>query len=104
MRFATYPPEDIDTVIAQLWDKYLPIWRKHAEEKRTEKKDPEDSKRLVEHLNNVGKNSQPITTERPVTADEADHVMFQRTMHLKKGKWKLLPPEVEEQLKKEVKL
>lgn len=104
MRFAVYPPEDMETLIAKLWDKYLPIWRKHASEKKSEKKDPEDSKKLVEHLNNLEKNSQPITTERPVTADEADHVMFQRTMRLRKGKWKLLPPEIEEQLKKEGKL
>ncbi len=104
MRFATYPPEDTETAIAQLWDKYLPIWRKHASEKKTEKKDPEDSKRLVDHLNNLEKNSRPVTTERPVTADEADHVMFQRTMHIKKGKWKLVPPEVVQKLKEEGKL
>lgn len=100
MKFAIYPPDDIETLIGKLWDKYLPIWRKHSSEKRIEKKSPEDSKKLVERLNNLEKNSQPIVSDNPVTADEADHVMFSRSMPLRKGKWRLLPPEVEEKMKK----
>lgn len=101
MKFAIYPPEDIDTLIGKLWDKYLPIWRKHSAEKHAEKKSPEDSKKLVEHLNNLEKNSQPIVTDNPVTADEADHVMFRRYMPIRKGKWRLLPPEVEKKIREE---
>lgn len=99
MKFAVYPPEDIDNLTAKLWDKFLPIWRKHSEQKRKEKKDPEESRKLVQHLNHVEKESQPFQSTPSITADEADHVMFKRTMPLRKGKWRLLPPEVEEEMK-----
>lgn len=102
MRFAVYPPEEIDTLVHQLWDKYLPIWRKHSAQRKTKTDFPKETdKELVNHLNKIEKESIPIQTEKQITADEADHVMFQRIMPLKKGKWRLFPPEVEEAIKKE---
>lgn len=100
MRFAVYPPEEMETVVHQLWDKYLPIWRKHDAQKKAETDFPKDSdKKLVEHLNKVEKESVPIQTEKPITADEADYVMFKREMPVRKGKWRLIPPEAEEPAK-----
>ena len=100
MRFATYPPEEINTVIHKLWDKYLPVWRKHSQQKKTKTDFPKDSdKGLVEHLNKIEEESVPVNTKEQITADEADHVIFQRIMPVKKGKWRLVPPEVEEAIK-----
>lgn len=100
MRFAVYPPEEIDTSVHQLWDKFLPIWRQHSAQRKTKTDfSKESDKELVEHLNKLEKESVPIQTEKQITADEADHVMFQRVIPIKKGKWRLVPPEVEEAIK-----
>jgi len=99
-RFATYPPEDIKSLVSDLWDKYLPIWRTHAAEKKKGDTGLPKDKKLVEHLNDLGGNSIPVDLGRQVTADEADYVMFARSMHVMKGKWRILPPEVDEELKK----
>jgi hypothetical protein len=83
-----------------LWDKYLPIWRSHAAEKKKGDTGLPNDKKLVEHMNDLEKNSVPVDLDRQVTADEADHVMFARSMRIKKGKWRILPPEVDDEIKK----
>ncbi len=96
IRFAPYPPDEFETVVHNLWDKYLPVWRKHNTERKTGTDFPKDSdKELVEYLNRVEKESTPIQTEHQITADKASYVMFQREIPVKKGKWRLVPPEAE---------
>lgn len=102
IRFATYPPEEIDTLVSRLWDKFLPIWRRHAEEKRQKEVQPSPPdafdrrlNEIKEHMKDENEGSRPFVSERPVTADEAAFVVFKRRMHVRKGKWRLLPPEAE---------
>lgn len=92
-RYAAYPPKDPNTVVVRLWNKFLRSWREQSEEKNELPKDPE----LIERLNKLEKESK--LSERQVTVDEADSVLFQRTVSVRKGKWRILPPEVEKEIK-----
>ena len=97
MKFAVYPPEDIDTLTARLWDKFLPIWREQAAMKKVEPDSSKQSdKKLIDNLNRLVKEARTLQSTSSVKSDEADHVIFQRMVPAKKGKWRLLPPEVEE--------
>lgn len=71
MKFATYPPRDVQTSIGDIWDKVFRKWRTHAEEYEKKRDLPPD-KNLAEHLKNVDKESIPI--RKQITSDQADHV------------------------------
>lgn len=96
MRFAVYPPENVAPLISQLWDKFLPIWRKHQKDRCSRPPISEASEReMVQKLKKNIKGSVPIDNNFPLTSDNADHVLFKRMVLVKKGKWRILPPEVE---------
>ncbi|MBN1162494.1 hypothetical protein JXA34_01980 [Patescibacteria group bacterium] len=95
MCFATYPPDSIETEVSKMWDQYCSAWRKHKSEKENpEPRDPEEDKRLVEHLNNLEKNSQRVPNSYRSVEKEPDHMVFKRKVRAKKGKWSMFPPEV----------
>lgn len=93
MRFAQHPPADDDYLVTRLWDRFLPRWRKNATEPI--QMSPEDEKKLVEHLKSLEKDAKVDNSSEPVGAQEADHLIIKRRVPLRKGKWRLLPPEVE---------
>ena len=96
MRFAIYPPENTAPLISQLWDSFLPIWRKHNKDRCSRLPIPEASeKEMVQKLKINLKESVPIDNNFPLTLDNADHVLIKRMVLVKKGKWRILPPEVE---------
>ncbi len=96
MKFAVYPPENIDNLVSQLWDKFLPIWRKHLEEKKSKPQLSEKSeKELIQSLRRDLNESILLDMSVQATTNEADHVVFKREVRTKKGKWRILPPEVE---------
>jgi len=54
-------------------------------------------KEMVQKLKKNLKGSVPIDSNFPFTSDDADHVLIERKVLIKKGKWRILPPEVENQ-------
>jgi len=92
MKFAHYPPVEGEFLVARLWDKFMaPEWRQRAKEPPKEIS-PERERELVEMLNRMKKEGR--LTE-PFDSDEADELQIQRKVPIKKGSWRLLPPEVE---------
>lgn len=96
VKFATYPPEE-KNLVSDLWDKYLILWRKHLQEKKlTKPKTKKEEKEIVDKMNWIKKQS--LTLGQPLEFDAVDSVMFTKKVRLKKGKWNLFPPEVEEKM------
>jgi hypothetical protein len=100
MKYAIYPPTDLESEVARLWDKYCIYWRKHLSERKAGITDLPKDAELVKHLNKVQEESTPIDPKTPITSDETDHVIFSRMVPIRKGKWRILPPEVENAAKK----
>lgn len=99
MKFASYPPEE-KNLVSDLWDKYLTVWRQHLEEKKTAKpKSKKEEKELVDKINRIKEESIPL--DQKLESDAVDSVLFTRKARLRKGKWKLFPPEVEEKMRQD---
>jgi len=102
IRFASYPPQQIIGEIHRLWDKYLPIWRKHdVEDKSKPRASIATDSKLLEHLK--ANEKAPIYTGRQVSSDDARFVQITRNIRSKKGKWFTVPKEVAEKAAKEKK-
>jgi hypothetical protein len=96
IKFATYPPQDTSTKIAELWDKYLPMWRKHANEKKTKSRSPKETDGdLLKHLKSL-ENAPPYNGPGPILSDEANSITITRNIRTRKGKWRTVPKEVED--------
>ncbi|OQB05245.1 MAG: hypothetical protein BWY19_01123 [bacterium ADurb.Bin212] len=95
MSFAIYPPEGLEGITTKLWDKYLPIWRKQREEKKIVKtRDTKQDKKIIDEINNREKESTPVSSEKS-HLENADYVIFKRSIIPRKGKWRIVSPEVE---------
>lgn len=96
MKFAVYPPEEMNTLVVYLWDKLLPIWRKQSTEKNKRPILPKESeKNTVDKMIRLVKEARTLNNTSQISDDEVDHMIFKRMVLIKKGKWRLLPPEVE---------
>lgn len=103
IRFATYPPQQMIGKIHQLWDQYLPVWRKHDEENRTKPLPPTRSDgALLERLK-ASENAPVFTGARQISSDDAKHVTITRRVRAKKGKWFTIPKEVTEKAREDEK-
>lgn len=100
--FASYPPDNIETEVSKMWDKYCSAWRKHKYEKGTNQPSdlPQDEE-LIERLNNLEKNSQKVPDSFRQPDEEPYHMVFKRKVRGRKGKWAIFPPEVLEKSEEE---
>ncbi len=97
MRFAPYPPTEGSYLVSALWDKYLPLWRKHQAERANEpigevQKAPEG---LMEKIRRFKEEAIPVDPSVEIDSDTADHVGFERRASMYKGNWRRFPPEIE---------
>ena len=93
MRFAPYPPLEGEYLVSRLWDRFLPKWRAHAAERTDVSKDKE--KEIIEGLRQFKEEVGKDEPQPPIEMDNADHVILERKVPVRRGKWRLLPPEVE---------
>ena len=93
VKFAQHPPADGEYLVTRLWDRFLPRWRKNVAEPIQMSEEAE--KRLVKHLNSLEKEAVVDISSEPISVQEADHLIIKRRVPARKGKWRLLPPEVE---------
>lgn len=92
MRFVFYPPIEGEFLVSQLWDRLMvPDWREKAK-KKPEKIPKEAQERIVKELKRLKTEGQPT---EPFGSDVAEYVMIERQVPTHRGKWRLLPPEVE---------
>ena len=92
--FAPDPPEDTQFVTTRMWDRFLPAWRETKKNRRP--REPEEDARLVAHLKKITE----LPRGEPGTAlglGEPDFVTFERSIPIRMGKWRLIPPEAEHQ-------
>ncbi len=95
MSFAYYPPLEGDFLISRLWDKMMrPQWRQNAAQQR-EPISEESRKRLMNVFRQIADAPRAEGREAQFSVKEADAIMLKRKVPIRKGKWRLLPPEVE---------
>jgi hypothetical protein len=89
-----YPPVDLDCRVASLWDRMRPGWRERAT-RPPAPMSPEAEKELIADLNRMaGAARTPRQGSEAFGSREADAVMLEHQVPLRKGSWRLLPPEV----------
>lgn len=92
--FANYPPIESSFLVSRLWDKHMSSWRNNqAKHRPTGKIDVPDD--LLEKIKRFGKEAVPSDPSTLVSSDDADHVVIERSVYARKGKWKRFSPEVE---------
>lgn len=96
MRFAQNPPIEGDYLTAKLWDRFL-NWRGTAEARETgsSRRSPKEDAALLTCLDRMTKDAKPLPNSESLSSDEADYIVLERRVPLHMGKWRMLPPEVE---------
>jgi hypothetical protein len=89
--FAFNPPTEGDFLTTQLWDRFLPAWRRRTEDPPV--RSPATDARLLADLDAM--EAAPETREK-VTTDNANYVMSKRKIPVSSGKWRILPPGIED--------
>ena len=94
MTFAVYPPFETTFLVTRLWDGHMSRrWRDHQNSTAPKPESPE-AKMIMKEIQRFEENATELgSNERQFSSDEADHVVIKRTMYVKKGKWRRLPPE-----------
>src|SRR5260370_35644336 len=97
MSFGHFPPGDGDCLVSRLWDQLMrPGWREYAVNPPQIKTKDEHSK-LLTKLNEIA--DAPRMDDPPeFSMETADAVMIKRSVPLYRGKWRMLPPEVEKSM------
>jgi hypothetical protein len=92
MVFAQRPPTDGDFLTARLWDRFLPKWRDNLWRKPLS---PEAEAKLLEHIKELDK-AQRLTGDaaRKVDTDSARFMVLESRVPGRRGKWRMLPPEI----------
>lgn len=94
MKFVKYPPTELDNIVTELWDEFMrPDWREVEKFDPTIKSEDKDNPELVEALNSQLDNSK--MPDKPINPDDVDFTYIKRVQSVRKGKWRVLPPEVE---------
>jgi hypothetical protein len=94
MSFAHYPPVEGDFLISKLWDKLMrPEWREWAR-KPMEPKSPEEEAKVLAEVNKIA-DAPRDAVALPDDHAEPDAMLVQRRVPLRRGSWRMLPPEVE---------
>lgn len=94
MSFAHYPPTNGDFLVSSLWDKLMrPEWREWAD-KKPEARSKENDEKIIAEINALTE-APRAEIEEPAEFDEPDAMVVQRHIPLYRGKWRMLPPEVE---------
>ena len=94
MSFAHFPPADGDFVVSRLWNQLMrPGGREYAANRpRSVRK--EEQSQILAKLNKI--TDAPAMENPPeFSMETADSVTIKRSIPLHRGKWRMLPPEVE---------
>lgn len=96
MRYVGYPSPELKGLIVELWDEFMrPDWR-DVEIKRKSDNDgmPSDSE-IVEKLKKTQDEAQPV--QGAFNAADIDYAMVSRMARVSRGKWRIMPPGIEDQ-------
>ncbi|SRR6266851_5907058 len=94
MSFAHYPPVEGDFLVSKLWDKLMrPEWREWAV-RPPEIKSKESEAKIVAALNEIA-DAPRLNVAPHVSLEEASAMVVKRRVPVYRGKWRMVPPEVE---------
>ena len=96
MRYVGSPSPELKGLIVELWDEFMrPDWR-DVEIKRKSDNDgmPSDSE-IVEKLKKTQDEAQPV--QGAFNAADIDYAMVSRMARVSRGKWRIMPPGIEDQ-------
>lgn len=95
MEFATYPPDNWDTLIGKLFDKHLkPSWRANAKKDREQLGKPKiHDPSFMKELKKRQSEQKPYVGTPP-PSDSVDSLTLTRMVPAKRGSWTLFPPEI----------
>lgn len=97
IRFAPHPPEQCETLVSELWDKFLPSWRQSAGKTRARPGASEPSNEVtVESLERTLGEAMPVDSLIEVLDEsQPDYVYSESVVPRTKGKWNILPDDLE---------
>lgn len=92
MRFAVYPDPAMNNLIVEMWDEFMrPDWREVDEKRKQDTDDMPRDKDIVKKLNKQRDEAKRVSG--PIDKSKIDYAMVGRKMGIRKGKWRMLPPE-----------
>ncbi len=95
MRFAPRPPLDSNFLVTRLWDKHSgKSWRNEANSNAISV-NPEIQEKLMEHIRQFKENAKVTDPSIHLSSEEANHIVIEKLIPARRGKWRLVPPEVE---------
>lgn len=98
MVFAHYPPPELNNLVVELWDKHMrPDWRDSAEssEEVLARWQAAQQQGSAAEFRARVESAQPLADAEAELADEPDYIVIGHQVPVRKGKWRLLPEEVE---------
>lgn len=95
MAFAQEPPSDGNYLTSHLWDQFLPGWRKRANQADKVRNEAGD-RAILDALKPMIEAAKRGGQLGPVSIDTADNIVISRKVPVRMGKWRLLPPGVED--------
>jgi hypothetical protein len=100
MAFAHNPPPHLDNLVVALWDKHMrPDWRDGAESPEqvlARRRAPDEEEGDGAEFRARIENARPLEDGEAQRADgEPDYIVIRRQVPVRKGKWRLVPEEVE---------
>lgn len=109
MAFAHYPPPDLENLVVELWDKHMrPDWRDAAETPEqilARRSSAKEGAGNIDDLRTRIESAQPAPDRRREPRNtEPDYFVIRRQVPIQKGKWRLLPEEVEKAEQEEAEL
>jgi hypothetical protein len=95
MAFAHTPPENLESIVVQLWDKHLPRWREmhRRSSPQPSKKDPQ----LVARLRRFERAPTLPPNDAAYDDPESDALSIARLISKKRGSWWQLPKDLQEE-------
>jgi hypothetical protein len=98
MVFAHYPPAEVHNLVIELWDKHMrPDWRDGAESPEqvlTRWRAAQQQSTAAEFRARI-ESAQPVADAEAQPEDDPDYAVIGHQVPVHKGKWRLLPEEVE---------
>lgn len=102
LAFASLPPSDMDNAVTRLWDKHMhPDWREMAKTQEAALGKPRDEaagRTTVAEITARIEEAQPVSDEEATLGGGSapDYAFIQRHVSAKKGRWRMVSKEVEE--------
>ncbi len=95
MKFAPRPPLDSDFLVTRLWDKHAGKNWRDEKSSNAVGVNPEIQKKLMEEIRQFKENAKVVDTSIHLSSEEANHIVIEKRVPVRRGKWRLVPPEVE---------